>query len=161
MVLRNEEVKANRLDGFLTGIRGGEHSAHDSRQIHGGHGTPSSNSLLTRAPILVLVLCTRSSRHSGAPRPTQFEWHTDSGEVPLTTTMAGGIWEATVAARFRLDLVGKQGGGPRWADLYGCGVERHASNEDAPGLQGTPAIVGEVVQVLTPRSRGTARTRQR
>jgi hypothetical protein len=54
--------------------------------------------------------------------------------------------------RFRLGSVGKQGGGSRWPDLYGCEVERHASNGEAPGLQGMPAIVGEVVQLLTPRA---------
>jgi hypothetical protein len=41
------------------------------------------------------------------------------------------------------------------ADLYGRGVEGHASNGEAPGLQGTPAIVDEVVQLLTVRARGT------
>jgi hypothetical protein len=104
MVLRNEEVKANRLDGFLIRIRGGEHSARGARRIHGGRGTLSRNFLSTGAPILVLVSWTRSSRRSGAPRPTQFERHTNSGEVPLMATMAGGISEATVAARFRLGV---------------------------------------------------------
>jgi hypothetical protein len=103
---------------------------------------------------------TRSSRCSGAPRPTQFERHTDPDEVPLAATMASGISEATVAARFRLGSVGKQGG-PRWPDLYGRGVELHASNRDALGLQGAPAIVDEVVQVLTPWARGTASSQPR
>jgi hypothetical protein len=98
---------------------------------------------------------TRSSSRSGAPRPTQFERHTNPGEVPLSATMAGGILEATMVERFRLGSVGKQGGGSRWPDLYGREVERHASNGEAPGLQGTPALVGKVVQLLMPRARGT------
>jgi hypothetical protein len=149
------------MDEFLTGIRGGEDSACDARRIRDSRGTPSSNSLSTGAQILVLVSRTRLQTRSEAPRATQFERHTDSGDVPLTATMAGGTSKAAVAARFRLGSVRKQGGGPRWPDLYGRGVERHASNGGAPGLQGTPAIVGELVQALTPRARRTARTRQR
>jgi hypothetical protein len=102
----------NRMDGFLTGIRGGEHSACDARRIRGGRGTPSSNSLSIGAPILVLMSRPRSRTHSGAPRATQFERHTDSDEVPLTATMAGGTSEAAVAARFWLGSMVKQGGGP-------------------------------------------------
>jgi hypothetical protein len=61
-----------------------------------------------------------------------------------------------MVAQFRLGSVGKQGGRSRWPDLYGYEVEHHASNREALSLQGTPAIVGEVVQLLTPRAHGTA-----
>jgi hypothetical protein len=42
MVLRNGEVKAIRLDEFLTGIRDRKHTVRDARWIRGGRGTPMS-----------------------------------------------------------------------------------------------------------------------
>jgi hypothetical protein len=39
MVLRNGEVKAIRLDEFLTGIRDRKHTVRDARWIRGGRGT--------------------------------------------------------------------------------------------------------------------------
>jgi hypothetical protein len=43
-VLRDEEEKANSLDGFLSGIRGGEHSTRDARRIRSGAIATVSNS---------------------------------------------------------------------------------------------------------------------
>ena len=99
-----------RSDGFLTGIRGGEHPVRGVRRVCGGAGPPVCNS-----PGSLRIPCTSTPPRpppsfTKLPRATNCDLSWRGRELGAAAAIYGGERTATVAGAWR------------WCTRLGCGA---------------------------------------